>query len=52
MKLAGSFALARVEVACTKVLSYIPNPNSKNITTVLQNGQDKVKSGIPAPDNR
>lgn len=47
MKLADRFTPARVEAVCTKALSYTPNPSLKNITTILQNGQDKVKNGIP-----
>lgn len=44
MKLADRFTTSRLEAACTKALSYTPNPSLKNITTILQNGQDKVKS--------
>ena len=38
---------ARLETACAKALSYTPNPSLKNITTILQNGQDKVKNATP-----
>ena len=38
---------ARLEAACAKALSYTPSPSLKNITTILQNGQDKVKNGTP-----
>lgn len=44
MKLADRFTPGRVEAACAKALSYTPNPSLKNVTTILQNGQDKVKT--------
>lgn len=47
MKLADRFTPARLEAACAKALSYTPSPSLKNITTILQNGQDKVKNGTP-----
>ena len=47
MKLADRFTPARLEAACAKALSYTPGPSLKNITTILQNGQDKVKNSIP-----
>lgn len=37
---------ASPEAACAKALSYTPNSILKNITTILQNRQDKVKNGI------
>lgn len=45
MKLADKYTPARLEAACSKALSYTPNPSLKNITTILRNGQDKVKTG-------
>ena len=47
MKLADRFTPARLEAACAKALTYTPNPSLKNITTILLNGQDKVKNGTP-----
>ena len=47
MKLADRFTPARLEAACAKALSYTPNPSLKNITTILRNGQDKVRNSIP-----
>lgn len=47
MKLADRFTPVRLEAACAKALSYTPSPSLKNITTILQNGQDKVKNGTP-----
>lgn len=44
MKLADRYTPARLEAACTKALSYTPSPSLKNITTILRNGQDKVKT--------
>ena len=32
----------RLENACAKALSYTPSPSLKNISTILENGQDKV----------
>lgn len=42
MKLADRYGTDRLENACAKALSYIPNPSLKNISTILKNGQDKV----------
>ena len=42
MKLADRYGTDRLENACTKALSYTPNPSLKNISTILKNGQDKV----------
>lgn len=42
MRLADRYTPQRLESACTKALSYTPNPSLKNITTILKNGQDKV----------
>ena len=43
MKLADRFTPARLEAACHKALSYTPSPSIKNITTILNNGQEKIK---------
>ena len=51
MKLADRFTPIRLEAASSKALSYTPNPSLKNITTILNNGQDKVKpQKIPRTD--
>lgn len=44
MKLADRYTPERLEAACAKALSYTPAPGLKNITTILQNGQDKINS--------
>lgn len=43
MKLADKYSTQRLESSCAKALSYTPNPSLKNISTILKNGQDKVK---------
>ena len=45
MQPADRFTPARLEAARAKALTYTPGPSLKNITTLLQNGQDKVKNG-------
>jgi transposase len=47
MKLADRYSTQRLESACSKALSYTPNPSLKNITTILKNGQDAVKTEQP-----
>lgn len=42
LKLADRYSLVRLEAACTKALSYTPNPSYQNINTILKSGQDKV----------
>jgi hypothetical protein len=49
MKLADRYSTKRLEVACEKALSYTPSPSLKNITTILKNGQDKVKPKTKKP---
>lgn len=44
MKLADRYSTERLEAACNRALSYTPSPSLKNITTILKNGQDKVKA--------
>lgn len=46
MRLADRYSTERLEAACEKALSYIDKPSIKNITTILKNGQDKVKNEI------
>lgn len=42
LKLADKYSLVRLEAACTRALSYTPNPSYKNISTILASGQDTV----------
>ena len=49
MKLADRYSTKRLEIACEKALSYTPNPSLKNITTILKNGQDKIKTKVKSP---
>ena len=44
MKLADKYTPERLERACERALSYTPQPSLKNVTTILQNGQDKLKN--------
>jgi transposase len=49
LKMADKYSVGRLESACAKALSYTPNPTYRNITAILQSGQDK---GGKAPDRR
>lgn len=42
LKLADKHSIVRLEAACTKALTYTPNPSYKSIQTILLTGQDKV----------
>jgi hypothetical protein len=44
LKMADKYSMERLEVACAKALSYTPHPTYKNISAILQSGQDKVKA--------
>ena len=44
LKLADKYSIERVEAACAKALSYTPQPSYKSIQTILQTGQDKLKT--------
>jgi transposase len=44
-KLSDRYGHERVEVACGRVLSYTTQPAIRSISTILKNGQDKVKRG-------
>ena len=48
MKLADKYTPDRLEHACERALSYTPEPSLKNITVILQNGQDKRSHEKPA----
>jgi transposase len=43
LKLADKYSITRVESACARALSYTPSPSYKNISTILQSGQDKLE---------
>lgn len=47
LKLADKYSVIRVEAACTKALSYTPNPSYKSIQTILKTGSDKVINEEP-----
>ena len=42
LKLADRYSVTRLESACARALSYTPSPSYKNISTILQLGQDKL----------
>lgn len=44
LKLADKYSIDRLEAACAKALSYTPQPSYKSIQTILQTGQDKLKT--------
>lgn len=48
LKLADRYSLVRLKAACTRALSYTPNPSYKNISTILKSGQDKVMEEVAA----
>jgi hypothetical protein len=53
LKLADRYSVTRLEAACTRALSYTPNPSYKNISTILKSGQDKISQpqiDMPAND--
>jgi len=50
MKLADRYSMERLEAACEKALSYTPGPSITNISTILKNGQDKVKPASVSAD--
>jgi transposase len=43
-KLSDRFGHERLENACTRALAYTNQPTIRSISTILKNGQDKVKS--------
>ena len=51
MKLADKYTPDRLEHACKRALSYTPEPSLKNITVILQNGQDKRSHEKPVSKN-
>jgi transposase len=52
LKLADRYSLVRLEAACTRALSYTPNPSYKNISTILKSGQDTILEQPKATENQ
>lgn len=53
LKMADRYSVIRLEAACTRALSYTPNPSYKNIITILKSGQDSLQNPPttnPPPD--
>lgn len=46
-RLNDKYGCTRLEVACEKVLNYTSQPSIRMISTMLKNGQDKVKAVAP-----
>jgi hypothetical protein len=51
LKMADKYSVERLESACAKALSYTPNPTYRNVTAILQSGQDKGR-GKATPEKR
>jgi transposase len=51
LKLADKYSLYRLEAACSRALSYTPNPSYKNISTILKTGQDTIVEETHATEN-
>ena len=49
MKLADRYGHERLEKACERVLIYSSSPTVRNISVILKNGQDKVKTNCEKP---
>jgi len=50
LKLTDKFGVASVEAACTKALTYTPNPSFKSVKTILSTGQEKSNPDtLPKP---
>ena len=50
-KLSDRYGHERLEKACERVLLYTSEPNIRNISTILKNGQDKIPSSPSALDS-
>jgi transposase len=44
LKMADKYSVERLESACARALTYTPQPSYKNISSILQSGQDKSKT--------
>lgn len=42
LKLADKYSVQRLEAACAKALTYMPQPSFKSISVILKSGQDKI----------
>jgi transposase len=42
LKMADKYSVERLEAACTRAMPYTPNPAYRNVSAILQSGQDKV----------
>ena len=49
LKMGDKYSVERLEMACAKALSYTPSPTYKNISAILQSGQDKIKTTPQVP---
>ena len=49
MKAAENYGNNRIERACEKLLSVTAQPSLRSITTILKNGQDKLKTVSDTP---
>jgi hypothetical protein len=49
LKMADKYSVERLESACARALSYTPQPSYKNISAILQSGQDKAKTPEDQP---
>lgn len=49
-KLSDRYGHERLEGTCERVLLYTSEPNIRNISTILKNGQDKIPSSSSEPD--
>lgn len=52
LKLADKYSLIRLEAACSRALSYTPNPSYKNISTILKTGQDTLPEQLQTTGER
>jgi transposase len=52
LKLGDKYSVIRLESACSKALSYTPNPSYKNIDTILKSGQDRMAAALEEPGMR
>ena len=50
-KLSDRYGHERLEKACERVLLYTSEPNIRNISTILKNGQDKIPSSPSVSDS-
>lgn len=46
LKLADTYSLERLELACARAITYTPHPNLKSVQTILKTGQDRLKDDV------